>query len=107
MLDQVSTDQNLADVGTRPELVTLAHVQTNSKWISGVDWITDDIQTAVTNGILNDLRLSSQEDLSYYDGCVFDQISEVLTRGHVLNKSRISLIQERAAYSQYLLLPTK
>ena len=99
MLDHVSTDQNPADVGTRPELVTLAHVQTNSKWISGVDWITDDIQTAVTNGILkplDDLRLGSQEDLdSYYDGCIFDQISEVLTRGHVLNKSRISLIQDQ------------
>ena len=110
-LYHVSTDQNPADVGTRPELVSLADVQTNSKWISGVDWMTDDIQEAITNGILkpvDDLRLSSKEDLdSYYDGCVFDQIPEVLTRGHVLNQGRISLIQERAAYSQYLILPTK
>ena len=107
----VTTDQNPADVGTRPELVTLEDVQTRAKWISGVEWMRNDIPEAVSKGILkpvSELRLSTKEELdSYYDGCVFDQIPEVLTRGHVLNQRRISLIQERAAYSKYLLVPTK
>ena len=107
----VTTDQNPADVGTRPELVTLEDVQTRAKWISGLEWMRNDIPEAVSKGILkpvSELRLSTKEELdSYYDGCVFDQIPEVLTRGHVLNQRRISLIQERAAYSKYLLVPTK
>ena len=38
---------------------------------------------------------------------MFDEVPEVLTRGHVLNQRRIFLIQERASFSQYLVLPTK
>ena len=107
----VTTNQNPADVGTRPELVTLDDVQSESKWISGVQWMRQEITMAVSSGVLKpvqDLRLSTKEDLdTYYDGCVFDQIPEVLTRGHVLNQRRISLIQERAKFSKYLLLPTQ
>ena len=46
----VTTDQNPADVGTRPELVTLADVQEESKWIAGTAWIREDIATAVSDG---------------------------------------------------------
>ena len=107
----VCTDHNPADVGTRPELVTLEDVQTNSKWISGVEWMRHDVHEAVKKGVLKpvaDLRLNTKEEIdNFHDGCVFDQVPEVLTRGHVLNQRRISLIQERASYSQYLLIPTK
>ena len=70
-----------------------------------------DVQYAIDAGILkpvSELRLNSKEELNdFHDGCVFDQVPEILTRGHVLNQRRLSLIQERASFSQYLLLPTK
>ena len=107
----VDTKHNPSDIGTRPDLVTLEDVKANSKWTSGCDWMRQDVDEAVKTGILkpvSELRLKTkQEQDDFTDGCVFDMVPEVLTRGHVLNQRRISLIQERASYSQYLLLPTK
>ena len=107
----VRTDHNPADVGTRPDVVSIDDVQQNSKWISGSDWMKYDVKDAVDVGILkpvSDLRLNSKEEYDdFHDGCVFDRVPEILTRGHVLNQRRLSLIQERASFSQYLLVPTK
>ena len=107
----VGTDHNPADVGTRPDRVTLDDIKQGSKWISGTAWMRGELQDAVDKGILkpiSDLSLKTKKEVDdYHDGCVFDQVPEVLTRGHTLNLHRISLIQERASYSQYLLLPTK
>ena len=70
-----------------------------------------DLDSAVSSGILkpvSQLRLKTKEEQDdFQDGCVFDSVTEVLTRGHTLNQRRISLIQVRASYSQYLLLPTR
>ena len=107
----VDTSNNPSDIGTRPDLVTLDDVTANSKWISGCKWMQHDVDVAVKSGILkpvSKLRLQTKEEQDdYQDGCVFDIVPEVLTRGHVLNQRRISQIQERASYSQYLLLRTK
>ena len=107
----VASEHNPADVGTRPELVTLQDVQPDSKWSSGAQWMKYDLEDAVKAGILkpvSDLRLTTKEEQDdFRDGCVFDQVPEILTRGHVLNQRRISMIQERASFSQYLLVPTK
>ena len=98
-------------MGTRPDLVIIDDVKSNSKWTSGCDWMKQDVEEAVKTGILkpiSDLRLSTREEQDdFQDGCVFDMVPEVLTRGHILNQRRISLIQERASFSQYLLLPTR
>ena len=106
----VVSDKNPADIGTRPNRVTVDDVQVGSKWISGVEWMRQEIDEAVRNSILtpvSDLRLNTSEEMDkFHDGCVFDQVPEILTRGHVLNQARISKIQERASFSKYLLVPT-
>ena len=107
----VTSENNPADIGTRPDRVTLDDTKQDSKWISGLEWMRHDIQEAVESGILKpvaDVRLNSKEEEDrFHDGCVFDTVPEVLTRGHVLNQQRISLIQKRASFSKYILLPTK
>ena len=63
----VTTDQNPTDVGTRPELVTLADVQEESKWIAGTGWMRQDISKAVSDGVLKpvkDLRLNTKKILT-------------------------------------------
>ena len=96
----MKTNHNPADVGTRPAAVSTDDVQENSKWISGSEWMKKDIKNAIDGGILtpvSELRLRSKEEYDdFYDGCVFDRVPEILTRGHVLNQRRLSLIQERA-----------
>ena len=107
----IDTNNNPSDVGTRPDLVTIDDVMANSKWNQGCAWMRGEFEEAVKAGILrpvSDLRLQTKEEQDdFQDGCVFDMVPEVLTRGHVLNQRRISLIQERAYFSQYLMLPTR
>ena len=107
----VVTNHNPSDVGTRPDLVTIEDVKVNSMWNSGSAWMNGEIASAIQAGILrpvSDLRLQTKEEQDdFQDGCVFDMVPEVLTRGHVLNQKRINLIQERASFSQYLMLPTR
>ena len=38
---------------------------------------------------------------------MYHKIPEVLTRGHALNKDRITKLEERALFSKYVILPTK
>ena len=41
-------------------------------------------------------------------GLLFEsQIPEVITKGHAVNAGRVALIQERAEFSAYPMLPTK
>ena len=113
-LDQlyhVTSSQNPADIGTRPSKVTLDDVGPNSKREHGEDWMLGDVDEAVQQGILKpavDLKVSKEMEDEYYKGLLFEsQIPEVITRGHAVNPGRMALIQERAEFSNYPMLPTK
>ena len=110
-LYHVKTDENPSDIGTRPEKVAIDDVGPDSVWENGEPWMRGDITTAVDNGTLkpaSQLRLGKESQEEYSKGLLFDsQIPEIITKGHVVNASRLSLIQERAEFSQYLVLPTK
>ena len=74
----VDTSHNPSDIGTRPDLVTIEHVNIDSKWISGCEWMKGDIDAAVKSSILKpvaNLRLQTkQEEDDYQYGCVFDTV---------------------------------
>ena len=61
----VATEENLADLGTRPEKVKISDVGPDSEWECGKEWMHGDVQTAVEKGILtpiNQLRLNEEKD---------------------------------------------
>ena len=65
---------------------------------------------AIENGSITpakNLRISDSEKEDYKEGIIFEKIPELLTRGHVLNKERISKIEERARHSNYVVSPIK
>ena len=65
---------------------------------------------AIANGRIMpalDLRMNDDEKDEFKDGIIFEKVPEVLTRGHVLNQDRISKIEQRAIFSQYVVVPTK
>ena len=54
----------------------------------------------------SELRINPEEQKEFNDGCIFEK-PEILVRGHVLTEGRISKIEERAIFSDYLVIPTK
>ena len=113
-LDQlyhVISNQNPADVGTRPCKVSIDDVGPNSRWENGQDWMHGEIEEAVQQGILKpaaDIKVTKEIEDEYYKGLLYESpIPEIITKGHAVNTSRIALIQERSEFSNYILLPTK
>ena len=109
-LYHVTTDVNVADCGTRPDKVAVEDVMEGSRWHDGEEWMTWPVEKAIQQGCLTpakELRISDSEKEDYKEGIIFEKVPELLTRGHVLNKERISKIEERARYSNYFISPIK
>ena len=106
----VSTEQNLADLGTRPDKVKLTDVGPESVWECGLDWMRCDIESAIASGILtpiNQLRLTEERDSDdYKQGLVFDSDPPDMFC-NVSSNYRVEQLQQRVEYSNYLILPTK
>ena len=115
----VVTDKNLADLPTRPDKVDLSDVGPLSTWHSGLEWMRDDLKKAIDDKTitpLDKLSMPEEDKEDFEKGFVYEKTKDILTRGHIvtmvhcgvtLNKDRIDLVYSRAAYSGYLILPTK
>ena len=115
----VVTDQNLADLPTRPEKVIASDVDPLSSWHTGLDWMKMDLDKVVEDGIITPLvKLSMSDELKedFEQGFVYEKTKDVLTKGHIVtkivcgvtyNKERVDLVYSRAAFAKYLVLPTK
>ena len=110
-LYHVRSEANPADIGTRPDKVAIDDVGPTSTWENGEPWMTGDIGDAVDAEILKpatELRLNREHEEEFSKGLLFDSpIPEVITRGHAVNIGRVELLEERAQFSNYLVLPTK
>ena len=109
-LFHVKTELNVADCGTRPDKVKLEDVMMGSRWHNGEDWMRQPLETAIEQASItpaNNLSISDSEREEYKEGIIFEKIPELLTRGHTLNRERISKLEERARFSNYIVLPTK
>jgi hypothetical protein len=96
------TDHNPSDVGTRPSKVTLADVGPDSRWHNGDEWMTWDLEKAISAGVIKPasaLRVNKEEEDEYTDGFLIDKQPDVSTRGHFANETRIARIEERATFS--------
>ena len=109
-LYHVRTDVMAADCGTRPDKVTVQDILVGSKWHSGEQWMTWPVQKAIDEDCIksvSELRMNDDEKKEFKDGVIFERMPELLTRGHTVNEIRVSEIEKRAKFSNYVLLPTK
>ena len=109
-LYHVITDENLADLGTRPEKVKITDVGPDSEWECGKPWMHWDVSQAVEQGILkpiSELRGAEEKDSDEYrEGLLFgNDIPDVLC--NAVTSSRVDLLQQRVEFSDYLIVPTK
>ena len=112
----VRTEANPADCGTRPAKVKLSDIGPDSRWENGDPWMKMDIEDAVSKGFIkpaSELRVSKEMEDDFNKGLIFRDHDEILTRGHptitanIVSETRVKKLQERAEYSNYLLVPTK
>ena len=83
-------------------------VAPGSRWISGAPWMKLPLDEAIKNEDIKpiaDLKISNEEEKEYQEGVIFEKIPELLTRGHAINKQRVSEIEKRVIFSSYLVPP--
>ena len=87
-LDQiyhVTTENNPADLPTRPTLVQDTDVGPMSSWEKGLPWMRHSVDDAVSNGILthiSKMRLSETETEDFNKGFIYEKTKDILTKGH-------------------------
>ena len=109
-LYHVKTEANPADIGTRPDKVTISDVGPGSKWEEGETWMLMDVEQAQNQGFIkpaNSLRLNIEQEEDFKKGLTFEKVPELLTRGHAVTERRLGLLEQRAEFSKYLVLPTR
>ena len=109
-LYHVKTEENLADLGTRPERVKISDVGPESEWEQGKSWMRREISSAVEVGILkpiSDLRVTVEKDVEdFKNGFLFgNDDPDVFC--NVATSSRVEKLQTRVQFSNYLILPIK
>ena len=109
-LYHVKTEFNPSDCGTRPANVTLEDVGPGSKWEEGESWMTMDIQEAKDQGFIKsarELKIREEQEVDFKKGLIFEKVPNLLTRGHHVAERRLELLEKRAEFSKYEILPTK
>ena len=66
-LYHVITEENLADLGTRPEKVRLTDVGPDSEWENGKPWMRCEVSQAIDNGILKPISELRGEEVKDTD----------------------------------------
>ena len=114
----VGTDHNVADVGTRPEKITIEDIGPDSRYENGDRWMNLDLTEAIEGGFIKqalDMKAVPEEKIEEFKReFIFEKEPEILTRGHLVdnalksNSSRVDKITKRAEFSNYgHLLPTR
>ena len=110
-LYHVISEENAADIGTRPSQTSLSDVGPNSPWEKGKKWMRGEIEDAVKNGILTPvsaLRIKDEQEEDFKKGFVYEKQPEIITKGHpVMTTNRVEKIKERQMFSDYILSPGK
>ena len=135
-LFHVISECNPVDVVTRAEKVGPESVGPESVWENGHEWMQDTVEAAINAGILkpvDQLRMMEKEEEDYEKGFLFEKTPELLVRGHVSQEvsdenlgdqlqeeldqdqlisnkaadTRVEKMAKRAAYSRYIIQPSK
>ena len=84
-LFHVKSEYNPADVGTRPDKVSIDDVMPDSVFQTGYEWMRKDLAEAEEDGHITParkLRLKPEDKADFDQGLLFDPVPEILTRGH-------------------------
>ena len=106
-LYHVSGKHNVADTGTRPDLLKPEHILPGSQWLSGMPWMMKSVEEAVESGIiksLHNIKLDDESKKLFKEGVMLDSsLNFVLS----LKVNTPEKVIERERFSNYVYPPLK
>ena len=80
-LYHVDGKENVADIGTRPDLLSTDMIMPDSDWIKGKTWMNLPVKEAVNLGVIKsvkDIKLSNDAKKIFKEGIIFDAMEDNL-----------------------------
>ena len=78
-LFHVDGKQNLADLGTRPDLLTTDQLMPSSEWILGKPWMQESLEKVIADGILKntkDIKLDNDAKKTFREAIIYDTLED-------------------------------
>ena len=100
--------ENIADTGTRPELLKPEHLLPGSSWLCGLDWMREPLETAIESGAIKsvkNIKLDNEAKKILKEGIMLD--STLNTVSTELKHSISNKVIERETFSNYVYPPLK
>ena len=111
--------ENIADTGTRPELLKPEHLQPGSDWLCGRDWMKMPVDDAMKSGAIKsvkEIKLDNEAKKIFKEGVMLDSSlnsvsSQDIHSTNVVTKQEKLLMSKnvvlRLEFSQYIISPLK
>ena len=124
-LFHVDGKENISDLGTRPDLLTVEQLSSGSEWLSGKPWMKEPIETVVEKGILkktSDIILDNEKKKVFKEAVIYDspddKVFDNINKAHAIfdNENKVDTIvitvnakkvTEREVFSKYIFPPLK
>ena len=124
-LFHVDGKENISDLGTRPDLLTVEQLSPGSEWLSGKPWMKEPVENAIEKGILkktSDIILDNEKKKVFKEGVVYDSLEdnvfgkinkvetifdEKYKTELLVNTLNLKKVAERENFSMYIYPPLK
>ena len=73
-LFHVDGKENISDIGTRPDLLTVEQLSAGSEWLNGKQWMKESVETAIEKGVIkntDDIILDNEKKKVFKEAKVF------------------------------------
>ena len=107
-LYHVSGKENVADIGTRPELLKVEQLLPGSEWLCGKEWMKEPVQDVVKSGVIktvSDIKLDNDAKKLLKEGIMLDSsLNSVVKCDKAILSQKVI---EREKFSNYIFPPLK
>ena len=109
-LFHVEGKENVADIGTRPDILSIEHFCPGSEWEKGKPWMKLEVKQAEEQGVIKPvemIKLEDEEKKAFKKGITYDDFTlnpmiVALSARHGIDHEKI---QQRLEFSEYLFNP--
>ena len=108
-LFHVDGKENISDLGTRPDLLTVEQLSPGSEWLAGKPWMRCSVENAIESGVLKktkDIILDNEKKKIFKEAIIYDSFDDQIKATTVLTVD-IKKVVERESYSRYIYPPLK
>ena len=109
-LFHVDGKENIADCGTRPDLLSVEQLSPGSDWLCGKAWMRESVEYALEKGIIKstrDIILDNEKKKVFKQGIINDFFDSNLIEDYYVNTIDVKKVVEITISSNYLFDPLK